>query len=365
MGPVIGDLLHRSPLHVLAFPRDPNPYQELLHAELQRRDAGVAYVGDETPSQSVNMLLLPAMIALGRLRGARVLHVHWVYPFGLPWTRRRPFRAVPDVLLVAALRTARACGVHVVWTLHNVVPHHPVFADDLRARRRLVEACDLVIAHSAPALDELGRRVGATPKRSRVIALGPYADRRPRLPRRGTRRVAFFGKVEEYKGVEELLEAVSALPPDCPMQLTVAGACTDRALRGRLERRAAMIGPRIDLRLEWLDDDGVDALFAGIDALVLPFRDVTTTSTAAHALAHGVPVVIPDLATLGDLRAGVIRYDGTITGLAAMLRALSLFEPEQLDALGAAAYEAAHDRTWADVAQETLAAYASLTEGAA
>ncbi len=237
--------------------------------------------------------------------------------------------------------------MRVVWTLHNVLPHTPIFADDRRARRRLVDACDLVIAHSPSALDDLERRTGARPRLARVIPLGPFAVRAPRVPRRASRHVAFFGKIELYKGVEELLEAFALLPADCPLRLTVAGACTDPSLRERIERGAARLGPRVTLRLEHLPATDVNELLADIDALVLPFRAVTTTSTASQAQAHGVPVVLPDLPNLGDLRAGAIRYDGSVAELTATLEALSRLDARELDALGAAAYASAHSRTWA------------------
>jgi len=352
-------------LRILAFPQDPNPYQELLHTELRRRGTVVTYLGSETRSQSVNVALLPLRIALGRLRGVRLVHVHWLYPFGLPWTGTRSLRVLREVLLVGTLRAARLCGVRVVWTLHNVVPHSPIFTDDRRARRRLVDACDLVIAHSAPALDDLELRTGATPRHARVIPLGPFAARAPRVPRRATRHVAFFGKIERYKGVEELLAAFAALPHGSPLHLTVAGACTDAALRHRIEHAAAPLGARVTLRIEHVPEPAVDHLLADVDALVLPFRAVTTTSTAGQAQAHGVPVVIPDLANLRDLDAGVIRYDGSVGDLTATLVAVSQLDATQLDALGAAAYRAAHARTWGDVATETLDAYRAVTEARA
>ncbi len=349
-------------LRILAFPRDPNPYQELLHTELRRRGTVVTYLGSETRSQSVNVALLPLRIALGRLRGVRVVHVHWLYPFGLAWTGRRWLRAIREVLLAATLRAARLCGVRVVWTVHNVVPHAPIFTDDRRARRRLVDACDLVIAHSAPALHDLELRTGARPRHARVIPLGPFAVRAPRVPRRATRHIAFFGKIEVYKGVEELLAAFAALPPDSPLHLTVGGACTDPALRRRIERAAASLGARVTLRIEHLPEAAVADLLAGVDALVLPFRAVTTTSTAGQAQAHGVPVVIPDLPNLRDLDAGVLRYDGSVRDLTAALVAVSQLDAAQLDALGAAAHRSAHERTWGDVATETLDAYRAVTE---
>ena len=125
---------------------------------------------------------------------------------------------------------------------------------------------------------------------------------------------------------------------------------------------AAPLGGRVTLRLEHLPEAAVGDLLADVDALVLPFRAVTTTSTAGQAQAHGVPVVLPDLPNLRDLDAGVIRYDGTVGDLTATLLAVSRLDAAQLDALGAAAYRAAHERTWGDVATETLDAYRSVTE---
>ena len=46
-------------------------------------------------------------------------------------------------------------GRLVVVICHNVLPHDPVFDDDVRARRMLVDACDLVIVHAGHALDAL------------------------------------------------------------------------------------------------------------------------------------------------------------------------------------------------------------------
>jgi glycosyltransferase involved in cell wall biosynthesis len=351
------------PPRVLAFPRDPNPYLELLYGELRRRRAEVAYVGDATSSQTLNLLLLPLELARGRLRGARVLHVHWLFPFALGWAVRRPWlRWVPGALLVTVLATARLLGLRVVWTVHNVVPHAPVFPDDVGARRRLLAACDLVIVHGGPALAELRQRIGE-PRGAQVIPFGPYAEPAPRRPRVATRHVAFFGRIEPYKGVEELIEAFALLPPDSPLRLTVAGRCTDAALRGRIERRARRLGERVTLRLEHLGEPELERLLADVDAVVLPFRNVTTTSSAAHAAALGVPVLLPDLPVLGELRAGVVRYDGSVTGLTALLHAVGELDAADLDLLGADAYRAAHARTWGDVATETLEAYRSALEG--
>jgi hypothetical protein len=59
-----------------------------------------------------------------------------------------------------------------------VLPVTPVFEDDLAARRRLVAACDLVIAHSQATLDQLAE-LGIAPQRSVVIPHGPFTTAAP------------------------------------------------------------------------------------------------------------------------------------------------------------------------------------------
>jgi len=185
-------------MKVLVLPRDPNPYQRLLYAEMQRHGARVSYLGQLTPSRTLNLLLLPAETAVRRAGGARVVHLHWVFGFGLPGFpgSRRLAQAWFGVWLL----TLKLLRLRLVWTAHNVLPHEQVFADDEAARRALVRHCDLVLAHSPAALDGLGR-IGAAPRRSQIIRHGPLVLADPaalRVPGSdtGPREFLFFGKQE-------------------------------------------------------------------------------------------------------------------------------------------------------------------------
>ena len=130
-----------------------------------------------------------------------------------------------------------------MWTAHNVLPHAPVFADDAAARRVLVATSSLVLVHSPSALAGLAT-LGAVPSRSAVIPHGPLAPVLPggsmRAPGTGSgpRQVLFFGKILEYKGVEDLLAAFTGLPTSAGVRLVVAGQCDDPATRARLSALA-------------------------------------------------------------------------------------------------------------------------------
>jgi hypothetical protein len=128
------------------------------------------------------------------------------------------------------LRTTRLLGMPMVWTAHTVLPHVPVFADDIAARRMLVATSDLVIAHCHSALADLAA-LAAVPRKSAAIPDGPLAPVLPwaslRVPGTGSgpRNIPFFGKILKYKGVEDLIAAFTALPGDLAVRLTVAGKC--------------------------------------------------------------------------------------------------------------------------------------------
>ncbi len=294
-------------LKIVALPRASNPYQQLLYGELQREGHRVRYAGRVTPSQTLNVLLLPLELALCRAQGWRILHVHWTFAFKLAGSDRFPLlRRANQRLFAWALGAARRLGMEVVWTAHNVLPHEPVFHDELGARRRLVGCCDLVLVHSRATLEALGQ-IGIKPRRSAIVTLGPFAPSvdaaalRPPGSDHEPLRLLFFGHVLGYKGVEELLEAFGGIPSDVGTTLTIAGPCPRPELARRLADLARRCRRPVRLRLAHVPDPEVTELFSTADVVVLPFRSVTTSSSVVLAMEYGRVVVVPDLPGLDDL----------------------------------------------------------------
>lgn len=353
-------------MRVLVLPRDPNPYQGLLYSEMRRLGVQVTYIGKLTPSQTLNLLLLPLEVGARRIAGARLIHLHWVFLFAFPGARYFPvLRRVAYVWFLAWLRICRLLGMHLVWTAHNVLPHGPVFADDVSARRALVKASDLVLAHSRSTLVDLAA-FGAVARRSAVIPHGPIGPTRPTASlgvpgaRGEPRRFLFFGRVQEYKGVDDLLAAFVAIPDEVA-HLTVAGQCDDPKLRSRLYALARKVGTSVALRLERVPDEEVAELLGAADVVVLPFRYVTTSGSAMLALSHGRPLVVPDLPALADLPdQAVLRYDGGVPALIAALTRLARADSETLAAMSAAAGSYASRTTWQEIAERTMAEMLSV-----
>ena len=349
-------------MRILVLPReDTNPYQELLYEQLRGLGAHVSYLSEVTPSHTINLLLLPLETVVRRLGGAKVVHLHWVYAFSLYGSGRSLLsRRAAEAWFSLWLRLVRLLGLRLVWTAHNVLPLTPVFADDLRARRRLVAAADLVIAHSAATLEQLAG-LGMSPRRSAVIPHGPFAEAGDpaghRAPGDGQqpRQFLFLGKIRPYKGVDLLLEAFAALPPDLGARLTVAGECGDQSLAAELTELAARSAGRVTLRLEWVADDEAARLLHASDAMVLPYRHITTSGSGLLGLGHGRPLVVPDLPGLAELPDdAVVRYDGTAAGLRAALAEIITADAAALAKMSSAAYAYSGGVNWKEIAKQTM-----------
>jgi hypothetical protein len=158
------------------------------------------------------------------------------------------------------------------------------------------------------------------------------------------------------RGVEDLLTAFLGLPDKAGCHLTVADECRDLYLRNRLEAAVAERPSRVTLRLQRIPDDEVTNLLSSADAVVLPFRQVTTSGSAVLALCHGRPVIVPDLQSLRDIpEVETIRYNGSLASLQTALLGVASAGAEKLRAMSVAAFECADPSCWTVAAQCMMA----------
>jgi len=357
--------LRSGRLAVLASPRDENPYQELLYGELRRRGVRVTYDDGPTRSRTLNVALMPFMLAWHRALGCQILHLHWVFQFNLPWAKQAPWaRWLLEKWFYLYLRTAHLLGYAIVWTAHDITPHAPVFYKDARAHVQLARESDVVIALSqATAAEVASWRARAV----RVVPFGAYAlPELSEAARQEARRtlgwrhdetvVVHLGKLLPYKGADLLLQVAAGLPGH--IRVVVAGACPDEAYAGLLARLARSGASRAELRLGRLNDEEMGLLLLGADVAAFPFREVTNSSSLLLASCYGLPVVAPGLPQLDDLPAGhVLRYDGSVAGLREALVGFSQLSEHQRQQMSSDARSWARSMDWGTVASLTLEAY--------
>ena len=287
---------------------------------------------------------VPSVVRLVRSVGALdpdVVHVQWL--------------AVPrhDLRWIERLRRGRP----VVLTAHNVLPH--VGDADAAARRRLYNAFDRVVVHTARGAEQL-------------VAFGVPADRIVRIPH-GTfdapsaaiqpptgRTLLFFGLIRRYKGLDTLIRALAEIPY---ARLVVAGDPLDPIEPTQQLARDLQVDDRIEWRLGYLPASEIETLMREATLTVFPYRGGESASGAlSTALGHGRPAVVTEVLgeTVREFGAGLVVPPDDPSALAEAINRL-LDDPQALEeafrgterarqALSWDAIAAAHERLYADLA---------------
>lgn len=162
-------------------------------------------------------------------------------------------------------------------------------------------------------------------------------------------RVLMFGRMEAYKGLELLLDALDLLRSrgiDFRLVLIGRGPELDR-LRNRI-----LAAPKIELEEAYLPPAEAMAQFQRASLVVLPYTDATQSGVAAAAIANGRPIVastsggLPDAVTDGV--DGLLFENGDASALAERLERL-LRNPAELQRLVLGARRSAQARFSWDV----------------
>jgi len=301
------------------------------------------------------------------LRGSRIAHVHW-----LAWDirLRLPGRArLSGVLSRLAIGWMQLLGFRLIWTVHNVLPHEPQTDDDRAIMQKLARACSAIIAHSSTVVTSLAAN-GIPASSTVVIAQGSYIDLYGTPPERAEARrslglpatgriVLFFGQIRPYKGIPELLTAWSNDGFDGT--LLIAGLCSDPELRAEIDTICSG-DPSIVLRLGFVPDPAVSTYFAACDCVCLPFRALTTSSSAILALSFAKPIIAPRLGALQDLPNSV-GYFYSPDGPGGLDSALARFFADdnlELENRSDAGLSFAKGCSWQAIADQTLDLYRSV-----
>lgn len=275
--------------------------------------------------------------------------LHW-------WRTGRRAAAASDLVVLVFYATVQAPALSVVARVAsrharvvvicaNAVPHE-ARPGDRTLMSWLVRSADAVIVHTA------AERAALLPLTARPIEVAPLPPHLPTTARLAlppdrppTRRLLFFGKVRRYKGVDVLLRAL-ALVPD--VGLDIVGEFYEDAARLRALVDRLGLAERVRVSADYLPAGRIPELFAGFDALVLPYRTATASQLVALAHWHGLPTVATRVGNFPEtIRAGIdglVCAPDDVEDLARALRAL--YEPGRLMQLRAGVRPADAEPVW-------------------
>ena len=198
--------------------------------------------------------------------------------------------------------------------LDNVIPHEPRFFDGPFTGYFLKGSDGYVTLCEAVAEDLLAIRPDA---RYKVIPhplyshFGEKKDRKEAEEKHGLehgkRNILFFGLIRDYKGLDILIEAFSAL--DDSYRLIIAGEPY-----GSFDKYEALIEKagreRIHTFLHYIKDSEVSDYFSVADVSVLPYRSATQSGISSVSYHFEVPMIVTDVGglkeTIGDSGTGIV-----------------------------------------------------------
>ena len=308
----------------------------------------------------VNMAALPLRFAIAR---PDVLHVQF-----LPLCERRlPFERW-------LLRAARALGVPIVYTVHNVLPQET--GDRLRAvYRRIYALPDHFVCHDELSAERLAAEFEVSGNRISIIPHGPFFEGDQRPPGEARTRLGFApgrclvlwqGIVRPYKGVSFLLKAWRRVcDSGAPAQLAVVGtgdAATEREIVREVRELAIGTSVRLDLRFVSLRE--LEDYYEAADVLVYPYREITTSGALMTGIVRGKAVIASALPAFEQIlehenNALLVPY-GDVDALAASLLRV-IRDPDLRAALGRRLQRAqALAPRWREIAARTSECYQAV-----
>ena len=343
-----------STFRIAPFPRlEDEQYLQLFYEALSAHDVAV-------PG---NFAFSPRWMWAHR-RSVDAIHFHWADSL---WNGRRehPIRAIAK--LTAVLAIAKASGVRVFWTVHNLDPHEGERGRLARtAARGLARAADLIICHDQVAADAVKTQYDVSPERIVVMPHGNYSGHHPTPrpvstvehelsldPSRPT--VSCLGWLREYKGLDVAINAIDLM--DGEVQLLIAGQPHRQFDLASLEENADR-SPHTRLVASHLSDQQFSDYLAASDLVLLPYRKITGSGALLAAWTAGRTVVTSDLPYFNEMvtpGTGVTFSEGDPESLASAIRtALQVPSSEREKA----AWDRAAEFEWSKCIQPVLQAIA-------
>ncbi len=223
-----------------------------------------------------------------------------------------------------------------IYTVHNVLPHSRGQSRFFqRIYRWIYRIPNLLFAHTALAKQQLMADFGVPADKICLTSIGlneempetdlTHAEARRRLGiEEGTPALLFFGKIDEYKGLDLLLEAFARLQ-STNVHLVVAGQFRNTDYRakifGQLEQMPGR--GRIHLHERFIPNEEAEVFFKGCDSLCLPYRNIYQSGLVFLGPRFGLPIIATDVGSMREFiegnELGLITTSNDAAGIAEAL----------------------------------------------
>lgn len=285
-----------APVRIVVFPAwQDNPYLNLLH--LATGAAG--YWIDRVKTME------DALESIAARPDRTILHMNWTSPICQSTPDPDEARARVDAF-IAALEAGVQGGLRIIWTVHNVLPHDVVHRElELELHRALARLSHAVHVINRDTVAATAEHYALPPERVRVIPHASYQGVYGTAIERGRARrrfgleddelaVLFLGQLRAYKGVLDLLAAVSDAQRARGGRIVLMLAGKVRPDEVAALDAAMPLDVRVVRHFAFVPDGQTAWWFSAADVVALPYRNILNSGSMLLAQTFGAPVLVPD-----------------------------------------------------------------------
>jgi glycosyltransferase involved in cell wall biosynthesis len=271
-----------------------NPYQAMYYSEFLVN--GVVPIG-------INKI---ENITSFRLPVNSFLHLHWLGGIiGDAENEKIANERVEE--FISRIIGIKSNGVKIVWTVHNILPHDSTLKEaQIHLRKELIKLADIIHIMNEET-KRLSEPFFEIPDEK--IIFSPHPSYRGYYPSIVTREESrfqlkipqdhvvylFFGSIQAYKGLEDLITAFEELEKKNPnIYLLIAGKVVNKSYFSQIKNKIQS-NMKIKLIESRIPTEHVQYYFRASDYCICPYR-VTLNSGVAH-LSHAfdIPVIGPNV----------------------------------------------------------------------
>ena len=278
-----------------------NPFQSLYYSKFLEN--GIVPIGTNNLSN----------VASIRWPGKMFLHLHWLGNI-IGDTENSDVANQRVEEFLQQIDTMKDNGFSIIWTVHNILPHDAVLQDcQIKLRVELVKRCDIIHTMCGDTI-QLSEAFFSLPEDKIVNVPHPtyetfyptqYSDLESRFQLNINHDefvFLFFGSIQAYKGLHDLVRAFKELDSrtDKKLKLIIAGKVYNQS-NFKTIKNEIDASENIALFQNRIPNEDVQHYFKAANVCVCPYR-ITLNSGVAH-LSHtfGTPVIGPNVGGFKEL----------------------------------------------------------------
>jgi glycosyltransferase involved in cell wall biosynthesis len=159
----------------------------------------------------------------------------------------------------------------------------------------------LFIIHTKEDKYDLIKEYGVSEKQSRIVPHGIYTffQGYKKITPVENNTIIFFGRIDEYKGIEYLIEAVPLIVKKIPdVKIIIAGNGDFSHYQSLIDTSGRSL---FELHIEFVPDETVATLFQRSSVVILPYTQMSGMSGVLNiAYAFGKPVIVSNVGGLDE-----------------------------------------------------------------